>query len=112
MEVIVTRFTEEKAGVFQNGNLRAFDLAPEGMETDLIFHSVKLRERSVTEPEENDVDKTFLILSGSGSVEVEGQHLKICPGDALWLPKGSAHVIKNDTEELEFIVVKKKGEKK
>lgn len=110
MKAVVTRFKEEKAGVFQKGNLKAFDLVPKGMETNLIFHYVKLRESSVTEPEENDVDKTFLVLNGSGSVEVDGQNLQISPGDALWLSKGSSHVIKNGVKELEFIVVKKKGE--
>lgn len=110
MEVIVTKFIEERAGVFQNGNLKAFDLVPEGMETDLIFHYVKLKERAVTEPEENDVDKTFLVLNGSGIVEAEGKNWLVGPGDALWLPKGSVHIIKNNTEKLEFIVVKKRGE--
>lgn len=110
MKAVVTRFLEEKAGVFQNGNLKAFDLVPEGMELGLIFHSVRLREGSTTEPEENDVDKTFLILNGSGTVDVDGQSLGICPGDALWLPKGSVHVIRNNAGELEFIVVKKEGE--
>lgn len=110
MNATVTRFMDEKAGVFQNGNLKAFDLVPEEKELDLVFHAVRLKAQAITEPEENDVDKTFLIMKGSGLVKVGEHSLHIQPGDAVWFPKGSVHVIENGPEELQFVVVKTKGD--
>lgn len=111
MGVITTKYREEKAGVYQNGNLRAFDLVPEGMDSDLIFHYVKLSPTAVTEPEWNDVDKTFLILDGEAAVKLGGESQDVRKGMAVWIPQGSTHVIENSSQELEFVVVKKKKQK-
>ncbi len=112
MKLYVTRFDEKKARVFQNGKLKAFDLVPEEIESDMVFHSVKLDALAVTEPEENDVNKTFLILKGSAVIRADGKTYKVFPGDVLWLPKDSVHIIENGSDEMEFIVVKKKGKDK
>lgn len=110
MGVITTKYREEKAGVYQNGNLRAFDLVPESMDSDLIFHYVKLNPAAVTEPEWNDVDKTFLILAGEAAVKLGEESQDVRKGMAVWLPQGSTHVIENGGQELEFVVVKKKNQ--
>lgn len=112
MNVFVTKFDEQKAGIFQDGKLKACDLVPEEMESDLVFHSVRLEAQAVTEPEENDVNKTFLILKGSAKIRMKGKVFEVLPGDAIWLPKDSVHVIENGMEEMAFIVVKKKGDNK
>lgn len=109
MSIVITKYEEEKAGVYQNGNLRAFDLVPKERDSDLIFHYVKVNPLAVTEPEENDVEKTFLILAGEAVVKCEEKTWRIERGDAVWLPRGSVHVIENCDQKLEFIVVKKRG---
>lgn len=108
METCVTKFIEEEAGVYQNGSLRAFNLVPSGKESKMVFDYVKLRKGSVTEEEENSVDKTFLIVKGSGCIKVDGKCYCISEGNAVWLPKNSSHIIENEMESMEFIVVKEK----
>lgn len=108
MKTYITKFSEEKAGVYQNGNLKAFDLVPAEKESKLIFHYVKLKEGSVTEMETNDVDKTFLIQKGAGKIVVDGESYMVSEGDAVWLPQESSHIIENGTGQMEFIVVKER----
>jgi mannose-6-phosphate isomerase-like protein (cupin superfamily) len=108
MKPVVTRFDEKKAGVYQNGNLKAFDLVPEGIRYDLIFHWVELAHGFKTEPEKNDVKKAFLFFEGEAEVNQDGETVKVKSGDVLWLPAGSTHVIQNYGKILRFIVVKAK----
>ena len=108
MNVTVTKFIPEQAGVYQNGNLRAFDLVPEGEPSELVFHWVQVAPGAVTEPEENDVAKTFLMFDGGCTIEMDGIQTMVQKGEAVWLPKGSVHVIRNGDTELKFIVVKPK----
>lgn len=108
MKTYVTKFIEEEAGVFQNGNLKAFDLVPAPKESKLVFDYVKLYQGAVTEAEENEVEKTFLIMEGAGNIVADGESFKISKGNAVWLPKGSSHIIENGSESMEFVVVKEK----
>ncbi len=108
MKPIVTKFNAEKAGTYQNGNLCAFDLVPEGMDSDLVFHWVKVSPNATTAPEVNNTDKTFLFFEGECVIEMDENQVLVKKGDVLWLPKGSVHTIKNTSVELQFVVVKKK----
>jgi len=109
MKPIITKFNSEKAGTHQNGNLQAFDLVPDTIDSKLVFHWVKVKANAVTDPEANNVSKTFLFYEGQCVIEMDGNEVLVEKGDALWLPINSVHTIKNSNSDLQFIVVKEKS---
>jgi mannose-6-phosphate isomerase-like protein (cupin superfamily) len=109
MKPTVTRFDPQKAKTGQDGKLQALDLVPEGKESNLVFHWVEIKPDAELKMELNTVEKTFLIFEGQGTVVfADGNEFKVRPGDAVWLPQGSSHLIKNAGNVLKFIVVKAK----
>jgi quercetin dioxygenase-like cupin family protein len=109
MKPVITAYDPQKAGVYQNGNLRAFDLVPGDYQSNLVFHWVELSPKTETAPEKNDVAKTFLIFDGKAEVAVDGEKESLQKGNALFLPPGSTHIIYNSMDILRFIVVKAKN---
>jgi mannose-6-phosphate isomerase-like protein (cupin superfamily) len=108
MKAVVTRFESAKAEVYQDGNLKVFDLVPEGMNSNLVFHWVEISPMAKLPPEKNDVQKTFLFFEGKAEIVQDGERIFVQNGDALWLPAGSTHVINNENGILCFIVIKAK----
>jgi quercetin dioxygenase-like cupin family protein len=109
MKPVITKYDPQRAGVYQNGNLRAFDLVPEGQRSTLVFHWVEVSPKAETVPEKNDVAKTFLFFEGRAEVNVDGEKGIIEKGNVLFLPAGSSHAIQNGADTLRFIVVKSKN---
>jgi quercetin dioxygenase-like cupin family protein len=108
MKLVITKYDPQKAGVYQNGNVRAFDLVPEGQQSALVFHWVEVSPKAKTIPEKNNVAKTFLFFDGNAEVDVDGEKAAVEKGNALFLPAGSSHIIQNGADTLRFIVVKSK----
>lgn len=108
MQFKVTRYIKDKAGSYQDGKLKAFDLVPEDVDCGLVFHWVEVGPGCALEPELNTVAKTFLIFRGSGVIAMDGAEAQVWPGDAVWLPEGSTHVIRTGDEPVVFVVVKPK----
>ena len=51
-------------------------------------------------------EETYYILSGEGRMVVDGEELRLVPGDALLIQPPEKHQIFNDSDgELEFIAV-------
>jgi mannose-6-phosphate isomerase-like protein (cupin superfamily) len=108
VKVTVTRFEEARARVFANGKRMACDLAPQGMDSPIVFHSVRLAPMFAKDPENNDTDKTLLITEGDGVFEMEGVKTAVFSGDAVWLPKGSTHSLLSGKNGIRYVVVKAK----
>jgi mannose-6-phosphate isomerase-like protein (cupin superfamily) len=50
-------------------------------------------------------EHAYFILSGRGLAKVEGEEIKVEPGDCLYIPPGAKHGIKPiGTETLRFVV--------
>ena len=55
----------------------------------------------------NQVEETFYIIEGEGTVVVNGQELPVIPGDALRMEAGDRHEIRNDsTKNLKLVFIK------
>jgi len=58
-------------------------------------------------PHWHDEEETFLILSGSGEMIVDGEARAVTKGDVIYLPRCSTHTLKNshDSEDLEMLCI-------
>ena len=50
-----------------------------------------------------DTEELYVLLAGSGEMEVEGTRREIGPGDAVLIPAGARHQIRAGDEELRFL---------
>ena len=95
-EAFVTRdgsSIRELAGL-PSGNARNQSLAeatvPPGGETEEHFH--------------RETEEIYVILAGSGEMEVDGERERVGPGDAVLIPPRAWHQIRADGgEELRFL---------
>lgn len=55
----------------------------------------------------HDEEETFLILSGNGEMEVDGEKRLVEKGDVIYLPRFSKHKLRNisSTDPLELLCV-------
>ena len=67
--------------------------------------SVRPGER--TTPHSHDEHETFVVLSGSGVIEVDQESAPVTAGDVIYLAPNSHHTMKNtsQTERLDFIPI-------
>ncbi|MEA2951900.1 MAG: hypothetical protein QOJ96_1420 [Alphaproteobacteria bacterium] len=58
-------------------------------------------------PHWHDEEETFLILSGTGEMIVDGQKKAVTKGDVIYLPRCSTHTLKNadDKTDLEMLCI-------
>ncbi|MGA9352414.1 MAG: cupin domain-containing protein [Terriglobales bacterium] len=48
----------------------------------------------------------FYILAGEAVMEVDGRSINLTSGQAIWIPVGAAHLIRNDSgSEVHFLVI-------
>lgn len=66
-----------------------------------------VRPGEATTPHSHDEEETFLILSGSGFITVDGERERIGAGDVIYLPRGSTHTVANasDEDRLDFLTI-------
>jgi oxalate decarboxylase/phosphoglucose isomerase-like protein (cupin superfamily) len=66
-----------------------------------------VRPNESTTPHSHDEHETFLILSGSGEITVDGEVQAISRGDVIYLPPNSHHTVKNLSEDgrLDFLTI-------
>ncbi len=50
-------------------------------------------------------DEVYVILAGSGSVELEGDRQEVSPGSLVYVPSGAQHRFVDIVEDLELLVV-------
>jgi mannose-6-phosphate isomerase-like protein (cupin superfamily) len=60
-----------------------------------------------TSPHWHDEEETFVIMSGAGAMTVDGETRQVSKGDVIYLPRCSAHMLRNtDTrDELEMLCI-------
>jgi mannose-6-phosphate isomerase-like protein (cupin superfamily) len=51
------------------------------------------------------MEEIYLILSGSGKMQVDDEARDVKPGDAIWIPTGSSHALLNTGQEDCIILV-------
>jgi mannose-6-phosphate isomerase-like protein (cupin superfamily) len=58
------------------------------------------------EPHADPMEEIYFISSGSGEMVVDGDRRQVGPGDAIWIPAGSIHALRNNGgEECVILVV-------
>ncbi|MFI5808787.1 cupin domain-containing protein [Streptomyces sp. NPDC051561] len=67
--------------------------------------SIRATESST--PHGHDTDETFLFISGEGHVRVGEEERTIAPGDLIYIPHGTKHVVTNtsQSEPLTFVSI-------
>jgi len=50
-----------------------------------------------------ETEELYVLLSGSGEIEVDGDRRAVGPGDAILIPPGAWHQIRAGAEELRFL---------
>jgi mannose-6-phosphate isomerase-like protein (cupin superfamily) len=63
--------------------------------------SVRIGE--ATTPHSHDEEETFVIMSGIGTISVDGETENVGAGDVVYLPRNSIHCISNDSEAEELV---------
>jgi mannose-6-phosphate isomerase-like protein (cupin superfamily) len=54
----------------------------------------------------DSMEEIYFIVSGSGQMRVGAEDRQVGPGDAIWIPKGSAHsLFNNEKEDCVVLVV-------
>ncbi|MGO4339257.1 cupin domain-containing protein [Labrys sp. KB_33_2] len=58
-------------------------------------------------PHDHDEEETFIFISGSGTITVDGETSPVASGDVVYLPRFSRHFVDNTSrdEELAFLCV-------
>jgi len=52
------------------------------------------------------MEEIYFVLSGSGEMRVDEEARQVGPGDATWIPAGSAHaLLNNEKEDLVVLVI-------
>ena len=52
------------------------------------------------------MEEIYFVLSGSGEIRVDEEARQVRPGDATWIPVGSAHsLLNNGQEDLVVLVI-------
>jgi mannose-6-phosphate isomerase-like protein (cupin superfamily) len=58
------------------------------------------------ESHRDPMEEIYFVVSGEGEISVDEETRHVIPGDATWIPAGSAHSLKNSSEkELVILVV-------
>jgi mannose-6-phosphate isomerase-like protein (cupin superfamily) len=55
--------------------------------------------RSVTPHRHRQLEEVYYILSGRGMMTVGDEQREVCPGDAIYIPRGDRHTLENTGEE-------------
>lgn len=50
-----------------------------------------------------ETEELYVVLAGSGEMEVDGERREVGPGDAVLLPPGAWHQIRAGDDELRFL---------
>jgi mannose-6-phosphate isomerase-like protein (cupin superfamily) len=72
----------------RNQSLAEATLAP-GQATQRHYHA--------------QTEEIYVLLEGSGEMEVDGERSRVVPGDAILIPPGAWHQIRADDAELRFL---------
>jgi mannose-6-phosphate isomerase-like protein (cupin superfamily) len=51
------------------------------------------------------MEEIYFVLKGSGVMRVDEEKVQVGPGDATWIPVGSAHALLNDGEDECIVLV-------
>ncbi len=51
------------------------------------------------------MEEIYFVLKGSGVMRVDEEKKRVGPGDATWIPVGSAHALLNDGEDECIVLV-------
>ncbi|HEY3275638.1 MAG TPA: cupin domain-containing protein [Syntrophorhabdaceae bacterium] len=53
----------------------------------------------------DEVEEIYFVLNGGGIMKVGAEEREVKEGDAIWLPAGEPHGLKNDKENMMVILV-------
>jgi len=65
----------------------------------------KLEPGKELESHVDPMEEIYFVLSGTGVMRVDDEEQQVNPGDATWIPVGSAHSLFNNGTESCFILV-------
>ncbi len=73
---------------------------------EIGFLAIASLERGKTiEKHRDPMEEIYFVLSGEGEMSVDEETRHVGPGDATWIPAGSAHSLLNSSEENLLILV-------
>ncbi|MFG3281516.1 cupin domain-containing protein [Streptomyces sp. NPDC048111] len=66
-----------------------------------------IRPTESSTPHGHATDETFIFISGEGHVRVGAEERTIMPGDVIYIPNGTDHIVTNtsDAEPLKFVSI-------
>lgn len=66
-----------------------------------------VRVGEATTPHSHDEEETFIIMSGTGMMTVDGESTPVVVGDVVYLPRGSTHTLANTAPDqaLSFLTI-------
>jgi mannose-6-phosphate isomerase-like protein (cupin superfamily) len=79
---------DARLGGAGNQSLAEATLAP-GQATQRHYHA--------------ETEEIYVVLEGSGEMEVDGDRSQVVPGDAILIPPGAWHQIRAEEDELRFL---------
>ena len=65
----------------------------------------RLEPEKEVEAHVDPMEEIYFVLSGTGEMRVGDEHRQVGPGDATWIPAGSAHALLNNGGEDCIILV-------
>jgi len=73
----------------------------------------RLEPGKIIESHVDPMEEIYFVASGTGVMQVDDEEQQVNPGDATWIPVGSAHsLVNNGTEPLVILVVASSWENK
>ncbi|MFJ1792328.1 cupin domain-containing protein [Kitasatospora griseola] len=66
-----------------------------------------IRPTESSTPHGHDTDETFIFVSGRGRARVAGEERDVVPGDVIYIPHGTDHIVTNVSadEPLTFVSI-------
>ena len=89
---------KEQAPQYERDGIRSFLLVAESTvgANHITTSLVEMAPGGIQRPHHHDTEQCYMVLEGSGIMEVDGERAEIGPGDTVFIPSSSVHGLVNN----------------
>jgi len=95
----ISRFVKETAPEGHSGTILAGKVLPEGLKAPFGDAWGYLEGASMMEPHAHPTDEVYLVVSGKGYCQIDGERFGIKPGDVISIPPNATHTMECEDGE-------------
>jgi quercetin dioxygenase-like cupin family protein len=97
--MLIRRFVKDQATPAHSGTILAHGVLPEGLKPPFGHAYGYLEAGAAMEAHAHPTEEVYIILNGSGEMEVAGEKRTVTPGDVIALPQNASHSLTAGSDE-------------